>query len=478
MAAYTTEIRTICEEVTGKKCGYNNADEVIHEAAPHIFSNYPIFDENYRATLNEKILRHYFFREICMETVGAWMFMLNTRMREIMPYFNKLYESERITFNPLWDIDRTTEIKGATSNSSARTGGRSTSRAKSMGESTDETVRETGSESGTKQDTGSLTESGSDNLTGTTTTSDKSASSRGSSNIAQRSEATSDKEASSSGETSSATSSENSSAKSASSSGSHDSGTESANESTRNASSASVSGSQNDTGKQSQWSLFSDTPQGGLGGALGSLTEDVLGGVSDDTNTYLTNATHNVSGNQNAQERSENNANASATDVDSENVRDDLRESSEASASDTRTESVSAQERENAYAGDKEHSGEFSGSETVSESAANASESSGTRTEEKTNERTATNQLNGSHSGTSAHDTVRSNIVDVAEAEKYDDEHNENVEHSGANAETQRVYGKSGGRTYSRMIAELRDSYLNVDMMIIDKLKDLFMCVY
>lgn len=52
---------------------------------------YPIFDENYRATLNQNILYHYYEDEIGLETPALFRFYLNQRMNEIMPYYNTLY---------------------------------------------------------------------------------------------------------------------------------------------------------------------------------------------------------------------------------------------------------------------------------------------------------------------------------------------------------------------------------------------------
>ena len=63
--------------------------------------SYPIFDEEYRPILEEKITRHFYFREIGFESVGRFLFELETKMNEIMPYYNQLYESTRLEFNPL-----------------------------------------------------------------------------------------------------------------------------------------------------------------------------------------------------------------------------------------------------------------------------------------------------------------------------------------------------------------------------------------
>ena len=47
-----------------------------------------------KKALEQKILDHYWFREIGQETVGRWLHCFRTRMREIMPYYKQLYEFE------------------------------------------------------------------------------------------------------------------------------------------------------------------------------------------------------------------------------------------------------------------------------------------------------------------------------------------------------------------------------------------------
>lgn len=108
MSAFTTQIRFICESKAGLKesVGYDNIAQVIEGARPAIFDfPYPIFDETYRAVLETKILKHYYTREIGEETYGLWKLRLDTKMNEIMPYYNQLYESTLLEFNPLYDVD-------------------------------------------------------------------------------------------------------------------------------------------------------------------------------------------------------------------------------------------------------------------------------------------------------------------------------------------------------------------------------------
>ena len=114
MSKYTTQVRYICEQLSGyvQSVDYSDVDLVLRSAEPKIFDfEYPIFDENYRHVLNTKILKHYYINEIGLETYALWKLRLNTKMNEIMPYYNQLYKSELYTFNPLYDIDITRQHK-------------------------------------------------------------------------------------------------------------------------------------------------------------------------------------------------------------------------------------------------------------------------------------------------------------------------------------------------------------------------------
>lgn len=110
MSKYTTEVRFICETAAGltESVGYGVSD-IIQKAIPSVFNfDFPIYDESYRNVLCTKILKHYYTREIGAETVGLWKHWMDTRLNEIMPYYNQLYKSAMIEFNPMYDIDLTT----------------------------------------------------------------------------------------------------------------------------------------------------------------------------------------------------------------------------------------------------------------------------------------------------------------------------------------------------------------------------------
>ena len=144
MSKYTTEVRFICESYAGEleSVGLSGVESVIERARGKVFDfAYPIFDEAYRGVLETKILRHFYTREIGAETVGLWKLWLNTRLNEIMPYYNKLYKSELLEFNPLYDFEVTRE------NKTTRTGTK-----EDNGERTEATTRsQIGSASGESQ---------------------------------------------------------------------------------------------------------------------------------------------------------------------------------------------------------------------------------------------------------------------------------------------------------------------------------------
>lgn len=111
MSKYTTEVRFICEQLaninTDKK-GIAKIDEIIKKSWDKIFTkNWDIFDEKYREILCTKILKTFYTREICAETVELWKLWLDATLCAIMPYYNKLYESDLIKFDIFDNINIT-----------------------------------------------------------------------------------------------------------------------------------------------------------------------------------------------------------------------------------------------------------------------------------------------------------------------------------------------------------------------------------
>lgn len=81
--------------------------QLIKNNFPLGLTDYPIFNEEYRRTLNDKIVEHFYFREIGFETPQLFKRFLNRKLNEIMPYYNKLYETELLEYDPLTNYNRT-----------------------------------------------------------------------------------------------------------------------------------------------------------------------------------------------------------------------------------------------------------------------------------------------------------------------------------------------------------------------------------
>lgn len=163
MSKYTTEVRFICESKSGLEVsgGSSDVDNIIAKSWEKIFtSKAPFFDEAYRSVLCQKILKHYYLREICCETVGIWVLWMNTRLEEIMPYYNQLYESAKIEFNPMQDVNLTRthkrNVEGTTEESGSRTDNTTGDRTVTGNRDTDNTGsgtrNTTSSSNGTKKD--------------------------------------------------------------------------------------------------------------------------------------------------------------------------------------------------------------------------------------------------------------------------------------------------------------------------------------
>lgn len=82
---------------------------------------YPIFDEQYREPLNNKIIEHFWFREIGLETPQLFKRFLNRRLNEIMPFYNQLYKSCLLEYDPLSNYSLTSVTSHTSQNEVERT---------------------------------------------------------------------------------------------------------------------------------------------------------------------------------------------------------------------------------------------------------------------------------------------------------------------------------------------------------------------
>lgn len=99
MSKYTVQLRRIVEldpEVISS--GRTNLREKVivfcsNTPDKWFLNSYPIFDGTHRITLNKKIINHYLFNEIGLETVELWKYRFDEKMQLIMPKYNMMYKA-------------------------------------------------------------------------------------------------------------------------------------------------------------------------------------------------------------------------------------------------------------------------------------------------------------------------------------------------------------------------------------------------
>ena len=367
MSKYTTEVRYICEVSAGKREseGFSSIETILTVARRVIFDfDYPIFDENYRSALEKKILRHYYTREICEETVGLWKLRLCDKLNMIMPYYNQLYLSELIKFNPLYDVDISRSHSGRKDNQEDNT-----SESINTSTSKEDVSRSESTES--RLDTGRVSVGKTDDQTSTASV--------GNVNRSEDSENSNNTGKITTGKTDGKTTSNETSAQ-------HD--------------------------ESNRWDKYSETPQGAVTGL--------------EADTYLTNA-------RKINDTKDNNAiSGGVTNVNQDTINTE-------NGSENSTGSVNSSENT---------------SGTVVGSAKNESTNTVTGIDSKTGNANVNETSSGNAIGTDK--TKSTNTV------------------TGLESYIERVSGKQGTGSYSKMLMEFRETFLNIDAMIIEELSDLF----
>ena len=172
MSSYTIQLKTLIEQATQYDEGLS-VKERIELGRQKLFSDieYDIFDDAYRRTFETHFIRHFYTREIGFETEGLFKFKLETGLQINMPYFNKLFESELLEYDPLSNIDihsdqdRTRESDGSnTQRSTQDTTGSNTTESNTVENSEAQSNASSNTESDSTQNTIAETESNQDNL--------------------------------------------------------------------------------------------------------------------------------------------------------------------------------------------------------------------------------------------------------------------------------------------------------------------------
>ena len=181
MSDFTTQLRFICESYAGRTeegSEAHDVDSIIALARPQLFNfDYPIFDEAYKPELETKIINHFYTQEIGQETVGLFKQRLKTKMREIMPYYNQLYLSERLKFDPFKNADyvdlHNASEEGSRRGTNDNTSGFSNTTVNDVDNTHHDTTNRTDESSGTTHEEGTGGDTRNSSGTSNTTTTDK-----------------------------------------------------------------------------------------------------------------------------------------------------------------------------------------------------------------------------------------------------------------------------------------------------------------
>ena len=406
MSKYTTEVRFICEEAAGlsESVGYNDVNEVVEKAYPKIFDSSLVFyNEETKARLLPKILIHYYQREIGFETVGLWKLKLNQKMREILPYYNQLYASEALEYDPLKNVDNHHTHEGEHNDND--TENLSIADNKTQTKDYTETRNLTGTHDATETRNLQTVDNGQssfDRNEDTILRHDKT--------ITQGNDVK-----------------------------------QHGNDTTAQADDVTIHANDVNThaidSPLDHWEMFSDTPQGGIDGVQLAGGVGTSGTLSD--NAYLTNATH-------------------------------ITESPAATHDTVQHGNITNQHGTitNTYGDVTQQHGDIVETYNKLADKADHVDSDGWDKTDNTNTHTGTVRNAGSKSDTG---TIRNagETIDRATSAHMKQKANE-----GADSYTNHEYGKIGVATYQEMVMKWRESFLNIDMQIIDELGNLFMKVW
>lgn len=105
MATYTMPLKTIIEQPTQYRDDLT-LKQRLEVGRVNLFKDmdYPIFNENYRSEFESKFIRYFYNKEIGFETESLFKFELETWLQINMPYYNQLFESELLEYDPLTNI--------------------------------------------------------------------------------------------------------------------------------------------------------------------------------------------------------------------------------------------------------------------------------------------------------------------------------------------------------------------------------------
>lgn len=104
MASYTMELRNYIEAFSQDTETMSHRDRIEAGRSKLFDFDYPIFDPAYKKEFETHFIRNFYNREIGFETEGLFKFKLENWLVINMPYFNQLFKSELLAFDPLLNM--------------------------------------------------------------------------------------------------------------------------------------------------------------------------------------------------------------------------------------------------------------------------------------------------------------------------------------------------------------------------------------
>lgn len=101
MASYTMQLKVYIEMWSQFEDNLSLKERIERGRTKLFDFDYPFFDSEYKKQFETNFIRHFYTREIGFETEGLFKMHLETWLNIHMNYFNKLFESELIDYNPL-----------------------------------------------------------------------------------------------------------------------------------------------------------------------------------------------------------------------------------------------------------------------------------------------------------------------------------------------------------------------------------------
>lgn len=143
MATFTMSLAEVVEALDGQLSRVEG--NTVLTGCDIGLNDYDIFDDDYRVVLNGMIIDRYINREIGSETIETFVLSLRRKMNENMGYFNSLYESQKIIYDPLSTINLRTISSNESSQNMVNNGtsnatSDNTSKARSVSSATPQTM--------------------------------------------------------------------------------------------------------------------------------------------------------------------------------------------------------------------------------------------------------------------------------------------------------------------------------------------------